>query len=70
MPCRAGIAAMAAAIEGLDVLVFSAGIGERSPRRRHRIGTGGAWLGIGLDPAANERHGLASAHRSRASTYS
>ena len=51
------IAAMAAAVEGLDVLVFSAGIGEHSAQMRRRICDYSAWLGIALDAEANERHG-------------
>jgi len=51
------IASMAAALEGLDVLVFSGGIGERSASMRRRICARSAWLGIALDGDANLRHG-------------
>jgi len=51
------IAALAASLEGLDALVFTAGIGERSAEIRARIVARCRWLGIGLDPAANARHG-------------
>jgi acetate kinase len=51
------IASMAAALEGLDVLVFSGGIGERSASMRRRICACSAWLGIALDGDANLRHG-------------
>jgi acetate kinase len=47
------IGAMAACLGGLDGLVFTAGIGERSAIIRERICRGLAWLGIALDPAAN-----------------
>jgi len=47
------IGSIAAAIEGLDVLVFSAGIGERSPSMRARICAYSAWLGVALDAEAN-----------------
>jgi acetate kinase len=49
------IGAMAACLGGLDGLVFTAGIGERSAEIRARIGRGCAWLGIDIDPDANAR---------------
>ncbi len=48
-----GIGALAAALGGLDALVFTAGIGEHAPAIRGRIVQGCAWLGAELDPAAN-----------------
>ncbi len=42
-----------AALGGLDVLVFTAGIGEHSPGMRRRICEAGGWAGITLDHAAN-----------------
>jgi len=51
---RAGIAAMAAALGGLDALVFCGGVGEHAPSVRARAATGLAFLGIGVDRAANE----------------
>jgi acetate kinase len=50
---RAGIAAMAAAMDGLDALVFTAGVGERSPEVRARACAGLAFLGVDLDPGRN-----------------
>jgi acetate kinase len=50
---RAGIAAMAAALEGVDVLVFTGGVGERSAPIRARVAAGLGFLGIVVDPAAN-----------------
>ena len=47
------IGSLAAALGGLDVLVFSAGIGEHSPSMRARISSYSAWLGVALDAAAN-----------------
>jgi len=47
------IGSLAAALGGLDVLVFSAGIGERSSAMRARICAYSAWLGIALDADAN-----------------
>lgn len=50
---RAGIAAMAAAMTGLDVLVFTGGVGEGSAEIRARAGAGLGFLGVRLDPARN-----------------
>ena len=46
---------LAAALGGLDALVFTAGIGENSAAIRERICRDAAWLGVELDRAANER---------------
>jgi acetate kinase len=54
---RAGIAAMAAGLGGLDAVAFTGGIGERSAELRGRAAAGLAFLGIALDPAANARAG-------------
>ncbi len=45
---------MAAAMEGIDALVFTAGIGERSAEIRARICAGLGWMGGAADAAANE----------------
>jgi acetate kinase len=50
---RAGIAAMAAALEGIDALVFTGGVGERAPEIRARACRGLGFLGVELDEAAN-----------------
>jgi len=50
---RAGIGAMAAALDGLDVLVFTAGIGENSPEVRAAACAGLEFLGVQLDQAKN-----------------
>jgi acetate kinase len=47
------VAAMATAVEGLDVLVFTAGIGENSAPIRDRICARLGLLGVGLDAARN-----------------
>lgn len=47
------IGALAAALGGVDALVFTAGIGENSPEIRSRICDASAWLGIDLDSNAN-----------------
>jgi acetate kinase len=51
------IGALAAALGGLDGLVFTAGIGENSAAIRSRIGQASAWLGIQIDEAANAARG-------------
>ena len=50
---RAGIAAMTAALGGLDVLAFTGGIGERSSEVRARTAADLGFLGIALDEAHN-----------------
>jgi acetate kinase len=51
---RGSIAAMCASLGGIDALVFTGGVGERSPKVRAAAVDGLEFLGIGLDPAANE----------------
>jgi acetate kinase len=51
------IGSMAAVLGGMDGLVFTAGIGENSAEIRRRIGEASAWLGIAIDPVANDRGG-------------
>lgn len=50
------VGAYAAALGGLDTLVFSAGIGERSAPIRARICAGLGFLGIELDETRNAAH--------------
>ena len=47
------LAGMAAALRGIDTLVFTGGIGENSARLRARIVEGAAWMGLSLDAEAN-----------------
>ena len=47
------VGALAAALGGIDALVFTAGIGENSAEIRRRICEASAWTGIELDPSAN-----------------
>lgn len=49
------IGALAAVLGGLDGIVFTAGIGEHSVAIRARILQACAWLGVQLDPEANQR---------------
>jgi acetate kinase len=46
--------ALAAALGGIDAIVFSGGIGEHAPSIRQRVLQRLAWLGIDVDPAAND----------------
>jgi len=50
---RGAIAAMAAAMDGLDALVFTGGVGEHSPEIRSRAAGGLGFLGVRLDEARN-----------------
>jgi acetate kinase len=50
---RAGIAAMAAALGGLDVLAFTGGVGENSPTVRSEASAGLGFLGVRLDAERN-----------------
>jgi acetate kinase len=51
------LGSLAAALGGLDGLVFTAGIGEHAPPIRERVCEQAQWLGIQLDPEANRRGG-------------
>ena len=50
---RAGIAAMAASLGGLDSIVFTGGVGEHAPDIRARAVDGLGFLGLRLDAARN-----------------
>jgi acetate kinase len=50
------IGAYSAALEGLDTLVFSAGIGEHSPEVRSHVCDGLQFLGIELDEIKNKKN--------------
>ena len=47
------IGSLAAALGGLDGLVFTAGIGEHDPATRAEVAAGCGWLGLKLDAARN-----------------
>ena len=51
------LGSLAAALGGLDAIVFTAGIGERAAPVRERICRQAAWLGVELDAQANAQHG-------------
>ncbi|HWR98655.1 MAG TPA: acetate/propionate family kinase [Candidatus Methanoperedens sp.] len=51
------VGSLAAALGGLDALVFTAGIGEHAPAIRARVCAACRWLGVEIDAAANARGG-------------
>ncbi len=51
------IGSLAAALDGLDALVFTGGIGEHATPVRDAVCRGAAWLGVELDAAANAADG-------------
>jgi acetate kinase len=51
------LGSLAAALGGLDALVFTAGIGEHAAEIRARVCQDAKWLGVALDPDANARGG-------------
>ncbi len=50
---RGAIAAMAAALGGVDVLAFTGGVGEHAPRVRELAAAGLGFLGVALDERSN-----------------
>jgi acetate kinase len=50
------LGSLAAALGGLDAIVFTAGIGENSARLRERVCKDAAWLGVEFDADANTRN--------------
>ncbi|WP_255414416.1 acetate/propionate family kinase [Salinisphaera sp. LB1] len=56
--CVCEIGAMAAALGGVDALVFTGGIGEHAGPIRDRILAALAWLGVAIDRAANAADAL------------
>ena len=51
------LGSLAAALGGLDAMVFTAGIGENVAPVREKVCRAAAWLGVELDPSANAAHG-------------
>ncbi len=51
------LGSLAAALGGLDAIVFTGGIGENSAAIRQRVCRDAAWLGVALDDAANQAAG-------------
>lgn len=56
--CRREIGSLAAALGGLDGLVFTGGIGENAPLIRERICADLGWLGVRIDRQANAEAAL------------
>jgi acetate kinase len=64
------LGSLAAALGGLDAMVFTAGIGEHSRLIRERVCRDAAWLGVELDAAANAADGpRISARTSRVAVW-
>jgi acetate kinase len=49
---------LAAALQGIDAFVFTAGIGENSAPIRARVAEQLGWLGVSVEPRANTAHAL------------
>jgi len=54
---RRELGSLAAALGGLDSIVFTGGVGENAAPIREGVCLDAAWLGVELDPAANARGG-------------
>ena len=50
---RKQVAAMIAALDGADLLVFTGGIGENDAEARAAICAGLSWIGVSLDETRN-----------------
>jgi acetate kinase len=67
---RQELGAMAAALGGLDAVVFTGGIGENAVAIREAVCRDAAWLGVELDAAANAAGGpRVTTERSRVSAW-
>jgi acetate kinase len=64
------LGSLAAALGGLDAIVFTAGIGQNAVRIRERICRDAEWLGVELDRKANTKGGpCISTKRSRVAAW-
>lgn len=52
---RQQIAGMCAAMDGMNLLVFTGGVGEHDHRLRAEVAAGLGFVGVGLDPERNRR---------------
>ena len=59
---RKQIAAMIAVLDGVDLLVFTGGIGENDAAVRAAICGGLSWIGVSLDPARNHARNQAASN--------
>jgi acetate kinase len=67
---RRELGGLAAALEGLDAMVFCGGIGEHAWRVRERVLEGMGWIGIELDRSANRgSEQVISSERSRVRVF-
>ncbi|WP_251863661.1 acetate/propionate family kinase [Achromobacter sp. Marseille-Q4962] len=65
-----GMMGLGCAMNGIDAIVFTAGVGENSPQIRQAIADHWGWLGVELDPERNARHGpRISTEQSRIGVY-
>ena len=62
------LGSLAAALGGLDALVFTGGIGENAAPIRARVCRDASWLGLELDEEANARGGPCISRRAAASS--
>jgi len=68
---RRELGSLAAALDGLDAIVFTAGVGENSAAIRERVCRDAAWLGVDVDPTANAAGGpRISTARARTAAFS
>ena len=64
------LGSLAAALAGVDAVIFTGGIGEHAPPVRARVGAQAKWLGLEIDDAANVRGGpRISTNQSRVSAW-
>jgi acetate kinase len=64
------LGSLAAAMGGIDALVFTAGVGEHAAPIRERVCRDASWLGVELDEKANQGEGpCISAQGSRVSVW-
>jgi acetate kinase len=61
------VGSLAAALGGLDAIVFTGGIGEHATEIRARVCQNAAWLGVDLDVAANQSPAVSGSESRRVS---
>jgi acetate kinase len=67
---RREMGSLAAALQGMDAIVFTGGIGENAPAIRSRVCRDAAWMGVEIDEAANiEGRGCISTGSSRVAVW-
>jgi acetate kinase len=57
------IGTLAAELQGLDAIIFTAGIGENSPEIRERVCRRAAWLGVEIDQPKNLKNSVEIHHQ-------